>query len=43
MRIMTVTGEITPKQAELISIHEHVLANMELMEGAVYQCASGRF
>lgn len=33
MRIMTVTGEITPKQAGLTSIHEHVLANMELMEG----------
>lgn len=36
MRIMTVTGEITPKQAGLTSIHEHVLANMELMEGTPF-------
>lgn len=33
MRITTVTGDISPKQAGLTSIHEHVLANMEVMEG----------
>lgn len=33
MKITTVTGNIKPEEAGLTSIHEHILANMELMEG----------
>lgn len=33
MRITTVTGDMKPQEAGLTSIHEHILADMKLMEG----------